>query len=67
MTSTVHMSVVQQANRDFIEAVIAFSVDPGPDNLGRYLDASRALEKSRRQYRRRSHAGSARARSSLER
>jgi len=34
--------------RQFVEAVLAFSVDPGPANLERYLAASRSLEESRR-------------------
>jgi hypothetical protein len=34
--------------RLFVGAVLAFSVDPGPDNLVRYLAASRALEEARR-------------------
>ena len=33
--------------RQFVEAVLAFSVDPGPANLERYLAASRSLEESR--------------------
>jgi hypothetical protein len=35
------------AVRQLVDAVIAFSEDPGPDNLERYLAASRALEDSR--------------------
>lgn len=31
----------------FVEAVVAFSDDPGPANLERYLRASRSLEDSR--------------------
>jgi hypothetical protein len=34
--------------RQFVDAVLAFSVDPGPANLERYLAASRSLEESRR-------------------
>jgi hypothetical protein len=34
--------------RQFSDAVIAFSDDPGPENLERYLAASHALEESRR-------------------
>jgi hypothetical protein len=34
----------RQAFREFAEAVHAFSDDPGPFNLARYLAASRALE-----------------------
>jgi hypothetical protein len=37
----------RQAFREFVEAVHAFSDDPGPFNLERYLAASRALEDSR--------------------
>jgi hypothetical protein len=33
--------------RAFVVAVLALSEDPGPDNVGRYLDASRALDDSR--------------------
>jgi hypothetical protein len=36
------------ALRRFREALSAFSGDPSPDNLDRYLEASRALEASRR-------------------
>jgi hypothetical protein len=36
------------ARRLFGDAVLAFSVDPGPDNLVRYLAVSRALEEARR-------------------
>jgi hypothetical protein len=31
----------------FVDAVVAFSDDPGPTNLERYLRASRSLEESR--------------------
>jgi len=34
----------ERALRRFLTAVVAFSDDPGPDNLERYLEASRALE-----------------------
>jgi len=37
----------RKAFRDFREAVVAFSDDPGPFNLERYLAASRALEESK--------------------
>jgi hypothetical protein len=36
------------AFRQFVDAVLAFSDDPGPANLERYLAASRSLEESRR-------------------
>jgi hypothetical protein len=35
------------ALQSFVEAVVALSDDPGPDNLQRYLAASRELEESR--------------------
>ena len=35
------------ATRQLVDAVVALSEDPGPDNLERYLAASRALEDSR--------------------
>jgi hypothetical protein len=35
------------AFRQFADALVAFSEDPGPANLERYLVASRALEESR--------------------
>lgn len=35
------------ALRDFVDAVVALSDDPGRDNLERYLTASRALDESR--------------------
>jgi hypothetical protein len=38
----------RSAFRQFVDAVLAFSVDPGPSNLERYLAASRSLEESRR-------------------
>lgn len=38
----------RRAVRQFVAAVLAFSDDPGPPNLERYLEASRALEESRR-------------------
>jgi hypothetical protein len=34
--------------RQFVDAVLAFSENPGPANLERYLAASRSLEESRR-------------------
>jgi hypothetical protein len=36
----------RRAFREFTEAVLALSDDPGPVNLERYLAASRALEES---------------------
>ena len=36
------------AFRQFVEALVDFSDDPGPENLERYLAASQALEHSRR-------------------
>jgi hypothetical protein len=36
------------AHRQFAEALAAFAVDPGPDNLDAYLAASRSLEEARR-------------------
>jgi len=41
-----HRSSQSEALRQFIEVVIAFTADPGPANLERYLAASRALEVS---------------------
>jgi hypothetical protein len=38
----------KSAFRQFADAVVAFSDDPGPDGLERYLAASRALEEARR-------------------
>jgi hypothetical protein len=38
----------RSAFRQFVDAVLAFSENPGPANLERYLAASRSLEKSRR-------------------
>jgi len=35
------------ALQSFVEAVVALSDDPGPENLERYLAASRALDESR--------------------
>jgi hypothetical protein len=43
----------RRAQRFFADAVLAFSDDPGPANLERYLAASRALEESRRARRKR--------------
>jgi hypothetical protein len=37
-----------RAFRLFAEAFVAFADDPGPENLERYLAASRLLEESRR-------------------
>jgi hypothetical protein len=37
----------RSAHRQFVDAVVAFSDDPGPENLERYLAASRLLEESR--------------------
>jgi hypothetical protein len=34
--------------RQFVDAVVALSEDPEPANVERYLEASRALEESRR-------------------
>ncbi len=42
------LSTARRAQRLFADAVLAFSDDPGPANLERYLAASRALEESRR-------------------
>jgi len=39
---------MQRELRQFVDAVQAFSDDPGPANLERYLAASRALEESKR-------------------
>jgi hypothetical protein len=41
-----------KAFRLFADAVLAFSEEPGPENLERYLAASRRLEESRRAPRR---------------
>jgi hypothetical protein len=38
----------ETAVEHFVDAVVAFSDDPGPANLERYLKASRSLEESRR-------------------
>ena len=45
-----HMPTVAErlARRQFAEALAAFAVDPGPDNLDAYLAASRTLEEARR-------------------
>jgi hypothetical protein len=37
----------EAAVEHFVDAVVAFSDDPGPANLERYLTASRSLEESR--------------------
>ena len=42
------LTAEQRALREFIGAVVAFSGDPGPDNLERYLEASRVLDELRR-------------------
>jgi len=42
------VTTTQRALRQFADAVLAFSDDPGPANLERYLAASSALEESRR-------------------
>jgi hypothetical protein len=48
-----HEKVVRPATADrsalqrFVEAVVAFSDEPGPENLERYLAASRSLEEAR--------------------
>jgi hypothetical protein len=42
--------------RAFVEAVLALSDDPRPENIDRYLIASRALENSRSSKPRLSHA-----------
>jgi hypothetical protein len=39
------------AMKQFAAAVLAFSEDPDPENLERYLAASRALEESRQRSR----------------
>jgi hypothetical protein len=38
----------ERAFRLFADAVVAFTDDPGPENLERYLAASRLLEEARR-------------------
>jgi hypothetical protein len=38
----------RNAVREFVDAVLALSDDPGPANLQRYLAVSRELEESRR-------------------
>jgi hypothetical protein len=38
--------VERRVHEQFVQAVHAFSDDPGPANLARYLAASRALEES---------------------
>ena len=38
----------RSAVREFVDAVLALSDDPGPANLQRYLAVSRELEESRR-------------------
>jgi len=39
---------VKHEIREFVDAVLALSDDPGPANLRRYLAVSRELEESRR-------------------
>jgi hypothetical protein len=48
MTRTRLAHAERSALRQFADAVLAFSKDPGPANLERYLAASRSLEESRR-------------------
>jgi len=52
----------EAAVEHFVDAVVAFSDDPGPANLERYLRASRLLEESRRPNRRKPAAGTDRTR-----
>jgi hypothetical protein len=47
----------RRAFRLFGDALLAFSDDPGPDNLERYLAASRGLEESRRAREKRTSVG----------
>ena len=47
------LGAARRAQRLFADAVLAFSDDPGPANLERYLAASRGLEESRRAPRKR--------------
>ena len=42
------MGYVKHDIREFVDAVLALSDDPGPANLQRYLAVSRELEESRR-------------------
>ena len=42
------MGHVRHDIREFVDAVLALSDDPGPANLQRYLAVSRELEESRR-------------------
>jgi hypothetical protein len=49
MTETRLEPPAPTAVRQLVDAVVAFCEDPGPDNLERYLAASRALEDSRLQ------------------
>jgi hypothetical protein len=39
---------LRSAHRQFLDAVLAFSDDPGPENLVPYLAANRDLERSKR-------------------
>jgi hypothetical protein len=48
MTQARLVPAEQSAVRQFVDAVLDFSEDPGPVNLVRYLAASRALEESQR-------------------
>jgi hypothetical protein len=41
------LGATRRAQRLFADAVVAFSDDPGPANLERYLAASRGLEETR--------------------
>jgi hypothetical protein len=43
-----HRLAEQDAVRDFVDAVLALSDDPGPTNLQHYLAVSQKLEESRR-------------------
>ena len=47
MTETRLEPAAPRAIRQLVDAVVALCEDPGPDNLERYLAASRALEDSR--------------------
>jgi hypothetical protein len=48
MTDGPRHGTERRVRRLFSDAVLAFSVDPGPDNLERYLAASKALAGLRR-------------------
>ena len=43
------MGHVKHESREFVDAVLALSDDPGPANLERYLAASRELDESQQQ------------------